>query len=79
MKGEVNFDDRDFFTGNDYPKIIGFNVWLSHENEIIAIQTIYLLANNLHQGYKSSTPTGNLAHYDLKKPDYVKNIGGNSF
>jgi hypothetical protein len=31
------------------------------------------------QGYKSSNPNGNLFHFDLKVPDYVKSITGNKF
>lgn len=49
---------------------------MTHENEITGLQAIYSDKGDIKQGFKSSNPNGNLSHYDLKTPDYVKSIGG---
>jgi hypothetical protein len=58
------------------PKIVGISLWQTSSGEINGLQAIYNLKEDIKQGLKSSNPNGNLHHFDLKAPDYIKSIGG---
>jgi hypothetical protein len=51
------------------------NVWVNRNNAILGIQAIYLSNNEYRYGVMSSTSIeGLIKRFDLKAPDYVKNI-----
>ena len=75
-RGEILFDDKKIFPEGAEPKMVGINLWQTHDGNITGLQAIYTHNDDIKQGLKSSNPNGNLAHFDLKLPDYIKSIGG---
>lgn len=75
-RGEITFDDKTIFPEGAEPKIVGINMWQTSEGDITGLQAIYTVNGDIKQGLKSSNPNGNLNHFDLKVPDYIKSIGG---
>ena len=57
--------------------IVGLNVWVDENQCILGIQAIYLNKDDIRYGYKSSSMSdGKIVHYDLNRPDFLKNITG---